>query len=65
MRGLDFGEGSGGGFDCAEVAVGVQLEGFAAVGFFDSVEWVLRVLMWWGRRGYSSSVAERSMPRTS
>ena len=34
---LDLGEEAGGVFDVAVIAVGVEFEGFAAVGFFDSV----------------------------
>jgi hypothetical protein len=36
VGGLDFGEEGGGAFDVAIVAVGVEFEGFSAVGFFDS-----------------------------
>lgn len=37
VGGADFGEGDCCGFDGAVVAVGVEFEGLAAVGFFDSV----------------------------
>jgi len=43
VGGLDFGEEGGGALDVAIVAVGVEFEGFAAVGFFDSGRWWLKL----------------------
>lgn len=70
---LDFGELFCCDFDVAVVAVGVELEGFAAVCFFDSFEEdglvfedVCRVEVGLRLEGtYSSSVAVRDTPSNS
>jgi hypothetical protein len=63
--GLDFCEEFCRVLDVAIVAVGVELECFAAVCFLDAVIWSVAVVVAGQRGTYASSLAWRSTPSSS